>query len=46
MAPRAVNKINAKRLLSTVYNHVMLKPVNNKFKVGDTVRISKYKHIF
>ena len=46
MAPRAVNKTNAKRLLATVYNHVKLKPVNNKFKVGDTVRISKYKHVF
>ena len=46
MSPREVNKTNAKRILSTVYNNVKIKAVNSRFKVGDTVRISKYKHIF
>lgn len=45
MAPINVTQNNEKNLLNTVYNHLKIfKP--SKFKVGDYVRISKYKHVF
>ena len=45
MKPKDVTKKNENFLLQTVYNY---KNNNNhfKFKVGDFVRISKYKHLF
>lgn len=45
MRPNEVNKTNEENLLKTCYNHLKIfnKP---KFKVGDNVRISKYKHVF
>lgn len=45
MKPNQVNSLNEKSLLDTVYNNlkVFKRP---KFKVGDNVRISKYKHVF
>lgn len=48
MAPNKVTHQNEQMLLDTVYNYVWnlgvkFKP---KFKVGDFVRLSKYKHIF
>lgn len=45
MTPNEVNSSNEKTLLDTVYNNlkVFKRP---KFKVGDHVRISKYKHVF
>lgn len=46
MSPKDVNKSNEKQLLSTVYDHIKVKPLNAIFKVGDNVRISKYKHVF
>lgn len=46
MKPVDVNSpLKERQLLSSVYNYI-LKPVLSKFKVGDSVRISKYKHIF
>lgn len=46
MKPIDVNSTTKeKHLLSTVYNYIF-KPITPKFKVGDSVRISKYKHIF
>jgi hypothetical protein len=45
MAPEKVNNNNSKRLLNEVYSHRKVKP-NAKYKVGDHVRISKYKTIF
>lgn len=48
MAPKDVNPENEQRLLDTVYNHKRIIPFHNiaKFKVGDHVRLSKYKHVF
>lgn len=48
MAPNDVNTGNAEHLLKTVYNYSALasKKMKPKFKVGDHVRISKYKHVF
>lgn len=46
MRPLDVNKSNEQQLLSTVYERIKIKPVNTKFKYGDCVRISKYKHVF
>lgn len=45
MSPIDVNKRNEKLILNTSYNHIKIfqKP---KFKIGDYVRISKYKHVF
>lgn len=48
MNPINVNLRNEQHLLDTVYNykhHVNIKD-KAKFKVGDPVRLSKYKHIF
>lgn len=45
MKPSDVNKTNEKKLLSTVYRKIKTFPLP-KFKVGDKVRISKYKHVF
>lgn len=43
------NKVTTKsveeKLLNTVYNHIKITE-KSKLKVGDVVRISKYKHIF
>lgn len=48
MRPVDVNKSNEMNLLNTVYNYKIHLPFKNKnkFRVGDSVRISKYKHIF
>ena len=45
MKPKQVNKNNEKMLLETVYSHIKVAG-KQKFKVGDVVRISKYKHVF
>lgn len=45
MRPSDVTPYNAKHLLSTVYNHVKI-IAPNKFKLGDLVRVSKFKTIF
>ena len=45
MAPKDVNKSNEKELLASVYTHVKLRS-KSKFKVGNTVRISKHKTVF
>ncbi|XP_071055718.1 uncharacterized protein [Onthophagus taurus] len=46
MKPSEINsKSVEKTLLDTVYNHIKIAG-SGKFRVGDTVRISKYKHVF
>lgn len=48
MKPNEVNEQNERYLLQTVYNYKLLSNGKNrsKFKLGDLVRISKYKHVF
>lgn len=48
MPPNDVNTDNEQELLDTVYNYKRIIPFKNnvKFKVGDRVRLSKYKHVF
>lgn len=50
MKPIDVNEKNEHNLLKTVYNYDTLsnqkKRVKTKFKIGDFVRMSKYKHVF
>lgn len=48
MAPNDVDSDNEQHLLDTVYNYKRIIPPKNinKFKVGDHVRLSKYKHVF
>lgn len=45
MKPSKVNATNEKQILSTIYDHIKIH-ITPKFKVGDFVRISKYKHVF
>lgn len=45
MAPIEVNSKNEKLLLNTVYSHLKVFK-NSSFRVGDYVRISKYKNVF
>ena len=45
MKPVNVNKKCEKLLLTTVYGNIKITD-KGKFKVGDIVRISKYKHFF
>lgn len=47
MKPKDVNLRNAKQVLFRAYSHLKtIDPKTAKFKVGDKVRISKYRHIF
>lgn len=48
MKPNDVNIQNQQKLLDTVYNrkHVVSANTKPKFKIGDFVRLSKYKHVF
>lgn len=48
MKPNEVNPDNEKKLLDTVYNykHVITPKTLPKYKEGQHVRLSKYKHIF
>lgn len=50
MRPNDVNTHNQQMLLDTVYNHTVNNDTENqkktKFRVGDHVRLSKYKHAF
>ncbi|XP_024943870.1 uncharacterized protein LOC112494811 [Cephus cinctus] len=48
MKPIDVTARNEKKLLHRVYKNFKIKPTLRlaKFKVGDKVRISKFKHIF
>lgn len=45
MKPKDVNKKMAKELLKTIYSHIKI-AAPGKFKIGDDVRISKYKNLF
>lgn len=46
MKPNDVNQHNEMHILNTVYSKRQKVQKRSKFKVGDYVRISKYKHIF
>lgn len=45
IAPKDVNITNENKILKNKFNHRKIF-LNGKFKVGDFVRISKYKHFF
>jgi hypothetical protein len=45
--PSAINKKNEKKILRDVYSHMKtIDPHKSKFKVGDFVRVSKYRQVF
>lgn len=46
MTPRSVNKTNEKRILKNSYHDNKRRLGKPKFKIGQEVRISRYKHIF
>lgn len=48
MAPNEVDSENEQELLNTVYDYKckISNSSSNRFKVGDRVRLSKYKHMF
>lgn len=46
MKPKEVTKKDEKSLLDKVYNRIKIAYTKNKFKVGDNVRISKFRGIF
>ncbi len=46
MKPAAVTAAHEKKLLNTIYKTDSSQPFKTKFRVGDHVRISRYKHIF
>lgn len=48
MEPASVNYENEQNLLDSVYNYKINYPAaeKNKFKIGDPVRLSKYKYVF
>lgn len=47
LKPKDVNQKNANSLLKTAYNFIKIHDLSiSKFKVGDHVRISKYRHVF
>lgn len=46
MAPIDVDFEHEQELLDTVYNYMRIIPAKNKFRVGDHVRLSKYKSVF
>lgn len=48
MTPNEVNTHNEQNILNTVYNHKynITEKMIPKFKIGDSVRLSKYKHVF
>ncbi|KAK9738209.1 hypothetical protein QE152_g10038 [Popillia japonica] len=43
MKPIDVTKKHEKQLLDTIYTHIKIAKLNNKFKIGDQVRISKVR---
>ena len=46
MKPKNVNKKNGDQVWTTLYGHINANASLPRFKVGDTVRISKYKSAF
>lgn len=44
--PSKVTKKNEKDILNSAYTHLKILDMKTKFKVGDHVRISKYRHAF
>jgi len=45
ISPSNVNSSNEKQILQTSHNHLKIY-VGSKFRNGDDVHISKYKHVF
>jgi len=45
MSPSNVNSCNEKQILQKSYKHLKIF-LASKFRKGDHVRISKYKHVF
>jgi hypothetical protein len=41
-----LKKSNEKSILKSIYTHIKLANVHNKFSVGDHVRICKHRQIF
>jgi hypothetical protein len=41
-----INKRNEKLILKSIYTHVKIASKNNKYAVGDHVRISKHREVF
>nr|ACE75265.1 integrase core domain-containing protein [Glyptapanteles flavicoxis] len=46
MNPADVTAAQEKQLLEKIYQQIQPAPKKNKFKVGDKVRVSKYKNVF
>lgn len=46
MKPDDVNEDNEEKLLHTVYANKSMFKKKSKYKIGDLVRLSKYKHVF
>jgi len=46
MSPIEVNKTNSKLVFLNLYKNKTINSKKNKFKLGDRVRISKYKYLF
>lgn len=44
--PSAVSKRNERKILASAYTHLKILDRNSNFKIGDYVRISKYRHAF
>jgi hypothetical protein len=44
--PSMINKRNEKLILKSIYTHVKIASKNNKYAVGDHVRISKHREVF
>jgi hypothetical protein len=40
-----INKRNEKSILKTIYTYVKIASKNNKYAVGDHVRISKHREV-
>lgn len=46
MRPNDVDAHNEQKLMNTVYRYTANIDSTQKFRVGDAVRVSKYKHVF
>lgn len=46
MKPKDVSSLNEKALLRRIYTNFRIKTHKQKFKIGEKVRISKFKHVF
>lgn len=46
MPPSKVTRKNQKSILNEYYNHIKMSDMKTKFKVNDSVRVSKYRNAF